>query len=148
MKTLILALIAVSLSGCASLQYAGSADYEVKPFMDSQNNILCCAVTIHNGKEIANLEAHIVKTGNDYTVDLKEQGVQAFAGQKIASDAAKLYAEDAAKIGTAIILAPIAPAALGAIGAVAGSGALGAAAAGGVAVIGVQKLTAPAQVKP
>lgn len=147
MKYLIITLSAAvaMLSGCASMQYAGTASYSVKPFTDKAGNVACCEVAVNNGKEIANLEAHIVKTPDGgYTVDLKEQGVAAFQGQAIAAGATKEAIADAAKIGVAAALAPVLPALLPAAGAALASPGLGAAAAGAAGVIGVQKLTTPA----
>lgn len=142
MKTLFAAvIIAISLGGCASLQYAGSADYQVRPFLDSNGKNLCCEVVIHNGKEIANLEAHVTKDGDKYTLDLKEQGVAAFQGQKISAEAAQNAIDAAAKAAVAVALAPLLPAA----GAALAAPGIGAAALGAGAVLGVQKL---APVKP
>ena len=140
------ALLAITLtSGCASMQYAGTASYSVKPFTDNGGAVMCCEVAVNNGKEIANLEAHIVKTPDGgYTVDLKEQGVAAFQGQAIAAGATKEAIADAAKVGVAAALAPLLPALLPAAGAALASPGLGAAAAGAAGVIGVQKLTTPA----
>lgn len=147
MKYLILTLVAAvaMLSGCASMQYAGTASYSVKPFTDKACNVACCEVAVNNGKEIANLEAHIVKTPDGgYTVDLREQGVAAFQGQAIAAGATKEAIADAAKVGVAAALAPVLPVLLPAAGAALASPGLGAAAVGAAATVGVQKLTAPA----
>ena len=140
--TLCLLSLVLALTGCASLQYAGSADYSVKPFKDDKGAVLCCAVEVHNGKEIANLEAHIVKNGADYTVDLKEQGVAAFAGQAIAAGATQQAIDAAAKAAAVATLAPLAPLLIPAAGAALSSGGLGAAAVGAVGVVGAQKALA------
>lgn len=138
----LVAMLALMLPGCASMQYAGTASYSVKPFADKAGNVLCCEVAVNNGKEIANLEAHIVKTPDGgYTVDLREQGVAAFQGQAIAAGATKEAIADAAKVGVAAALAPVIPALLPAAGAALASPGLGAAAVGAAGVIGVQKLT-------
>jgi len=126
MKLLALILAALfSLTGCSSLQYAGNASYSVKPFRDDAGATVCCAVEVHNGKEIANLEATITKSGEDYTVHLKEQGVAAFEGQRIASDAIKSAVAEATKAAVAAIIAAIpglAPAAAGLAQGMAGTG--------------------------
>lgn len=136
--SLLAALLAVSLSGCASLNNAGTASYSVRPFMVGDKPI-CCEVTVNNGKEIAVLDATIIKRGNDYEVHLHEEGVVAFEGQRIAAGAAKTLAADtvkAAAIGGLVVAAPIlAPAA----GAALASPGLGAAAAGaGALAVGQQ----------
>ena len=144
MKRLLLIGAVLSLASCASLQYAGSADYSVKPFKDADGKVMCCAVDIHNGKEIANLEAHITKTGDDYTVDLKEQGVAAFAGQQISANAvgvATKAAVDTAIIAGGVLIAPVAAPLIGGI---ATSGGLGAAAVGVAGGIGATKVLTPA----
>lgn len=138
--TLILTSLSVLLiSGCASLQYAGNASYSVQPFKDDSGATLCCAVNVHNGKEIASLEAHITKKGDDYTVDLKEQGVAAFQGQQIAAGATQAAIDAAAKAAVAAALAPILPALAPVAGAALASPGLGAAAVGAAAVVGGQK---------
>jgi hypothetical protein len=140
----ILALfMAAGLAGCSSLNYAGVASYSVQPFKAADGSQMCCTVEVHNGKEIATLDAHITKTGNDYTVDLKEQGVLAFEGQRIAGTAAQAAIDAAARAAVATALAPLLPAMLPAAGAALSSGGLPAAAVGAGTVIGVQKVMAP-----
>lgn len=139
MKKLLLVLaLTASASGCQSLQYAGTADYEVRPFLGSDGKNNCCEVVIHNGKEIANLEAHVTKVGDSYTVDLKEQGVAAFQGQKISAEALQTAVDGAVKAAIATALAPLLPAA----GAALAAPGIGAAALGAGAAIGAQKLQA------
>lgn len=127
MKKLICVLLTTSLlAGCASLQYAGNASYSVKPFKDDKGATICCSVDIVNGKEIANLEAHISKVGDNYTVDLKEQGVTAFAGQKISADAVSEMVKQALLAAGVIAVAPVAiPAIGGVLGGAAASGTMG-----------------------
>lgn len=140
MKKFIMAnAIVLALTGCASIQYAGTAAYSIKPFTDETGKVICCAVDVKNGKEIANLEAHVSKQGDDYTVDLKEQGVAAFAGQAIAAGATKEAIDGAVKAALAVALAPAIPA----LGASLAAPGLGAAIAGGAGVLGAQKLLAP-----
>ena len=93
----VLLICVVALAGCTSLQNAGTAEYSVKPFLDGAGNAVCCEVLVRNGKEIANLEAHITKQGDSYSVDLKEQGVAAFKGQAIAAEALKEIVDAAVK---------------------------------------------------
>lgn len=146
MKSIALAVLAVlSLVGCASLQQAGSATYSIEPVIskDGAGNAqtICCRVNVQNGKEIANLEAHIAKDGDKYTIDLKEQGVTAFQGQMIAAGATKDAIDAAAKAAVAAALAPVLPTLAPVAGAALASPGLPAAAAGAATVIGVQKAT-------
>jgi hypothetical protein len=126
-------------SGCTSLNNAGTASYSVKPFM-AGDKAICCDVTVNNGKEIAVLDAHVVKQGDNYEVRLHEEGVVAFDGQRIAAGAAKSLASSAVKavaIGGLTVAAPVlAPAA----GAALASPGLGAAAVGAGAVTVGQEL--------
>lgn len=133
----------LALSACASLQHAGEASYSIEPFNDANGSAICCKVQIHNGKEIANLEAHVSKQGDNYTVDLKEQGVTAFQGQMIAAgalkesiDAAARAAVAAARAAVAAALVPLIPAIAPALAAPG----IGAAAVGAGAVIVKDKI--------
>ena len=69
------------------------------------------------------IDLHVVKDGDKYDITLSEKQVAAFAGQQIAANAGIANAQTAAKVATAVILAPLAPAAIA-------SGGVGAAAAG------------------
>lgn len=139
---IIILVIGLLLGGCTSLQQAGTASYSVKPFM-AGDHAVCCEVTISNGKEIALLDATVIKRGDDYEVRLHEEGVVAFEGQRIAAGAAKSVTAAAAKaaaIGGAVLIAPIvAPAA----GAALVSGTAGAAVVGAGAGALVNKATQP-----
>jgi hypothetical protein len=139
-------VLVLSLSGCASLQEAGSARYEVKPFTDElTGNQVCCSVTVHNGKEIASLDAQITRGADGaVTVHLIENGVAAFQGQAIAAGAAQDAINAAAKAAVATALAPILPTLVPAAGAALASPGLGAAAVGAGGVLGAQQLMAPA----
>ena len=141
MKLPYLLCCSLFLTSCASLQYAGNASYTVKPFKDDAGKVICCEVEVHNGKEIANLEAHISVQDGNYTVDLKEQGVAAFEGQRIAAHATQAAIEAAAKAAAAATLAPLIPLMIPAAGAALAAPGLGAAAVGGAAVIGVEKVS-------
>lgn len=150
MKTVICCIAALAMSGCASLEYAGTASYTVSPVV-IDGKTYCCAVDVKNGKEIARLDATISKQGENYQVQLHEDGVAAFAGQQIASGAAKQAAADAGKAAAVAAIAPFAPALVPAAGAALASPGLGAAAVGAGATLGVQKLLsnpAPAGAQP
>ena len=87
MKTLVFVTVTLSLlMGCASLQYAGTASYSVKPF-EVAGEAVCCEVSIFNGKEISSLDAVIKKSGADYEVTLSQRGIRAFDGQAISAQA-------------------------------------------------------------
>ena len=101
MKALMLAAV-LALAGCASLQTAGVAEYAVRPVIVN-DQVVCCEVTVKNGKEIALIKAHIEKTGDNYTVDLEERGVVAFQGQSIAAGAVRSGVDSAASLGTAAL---------------------------------------------
>lgn len=139
MKRAILFIVVLALTGCASLNQAGTASYSVKPFM-AGDKAVCCEVTVSNGKEIALLDATVIKRGDDYEVRLHEEGVVAFDGQRIAAGAAKTLAADAVKaaaVGGLVLVAPVLAPAAGAMLAAPG---LGAAAAGAGALAVGQEL--------
>lgn len=131
MKCLLVFVSLLALAGCASLNNAGTADYQVRPFVDSGGVTHCCEVSIRNGKEITALKARVEKRGDDYLVEVEQQGVQAFAGQAIVAGATKDALEAAARAAVANALAPLLPAASAALA----SGGLPAAAVGAGAVI-------------
>ena len=137
MRNLLIILGAMILAGCASLQNAGTAEYSVKPFVidATLGTVACCEVVVRNGKEIACVKARIEKRGDDYTVDLEEQGVQAFAGQAIAAGITKTALDAAARAAVASALAPLLPVLGTAAGVALASGSVPAAAAGAGAVI-------------
>jgi len=139
---LLISCLLLALTGCQSLRYAGTADYSVTPVFDKQNNMHCCAVHIHNGKEIASLKAHLKKTADGgYDISLDEQGVAAFEGQRIAAMATQDAIDKAAKAAAVAALAPLLPALAPVAGAALASPGIGAAAAGAAAVVGAQKLS-------
>lgn len=133
-------LVAASfLAGCASLQNAGTAEYSIRPFVVDANagTVACCEVLVRNGKEVASVKAHISRQGDNYTVDLDEQGVRAFRGQEIAAGVTQSAIDVAAKAAVAAALAPIAPAVIPAAGAALSAPGLGAAAVGAGAVMAI-----------
>lgn len=102
------------MSGCASLQYAGSASYSVRPFIENGKTI-CCRVDVHNGKEIGAVVVNVQKDGDNYKVFLQETGVQAFKGQQIAGSALQDSINGAVKAAIVTVLAPVLPSIAGAI---------------------------------
>lgn len=125
MKYLILVSIALSLTGCASLQNAGNADYSLRQITD-ENGKAGFDIRVRNGKEIASVKVHLEKKGEDFTIDLEEQGVAAFDGQKTAMQASKIALEQTEKAAAAVALSVAAPAALPVIGSMLTSGGVGA----------------------
>ena len=73
----------LGLTGCASIEFAGHASYTVTPTPDGR----CCIVTVRDGKEFASRDITIVKTGDDYAINIKEGESKAFPGQAIAAKA-------------------------------------------------------------
>lgn len=133
-------LAIIAMSGCASVQNAGTASYSVRPFM-SGDKAICCEVMVNNGKEIAVVDARVIMKGSDVEVRLYQEGVVAFEGQRIAAGAVKTLAEDAvraAAIGGLTFTAPMLAPALGASLAAPG---LPAAATGAAAAVGFEELT-------
>lgn len=128
-------LAAAALTGCASLNHAGSASYSVKTSADGWE------VTVNNGKEIAVVDAVVVKKGDDIEVRLHQEGVAAFEGQRIAAGALDESVAKAAKAAAAAAVAAVLPALAPAAGAALAAPGLPAAAVGAGAAIGVQKLT-------
>ena len=143
-KTLLIAAL-LSLAGCQSLQYAGNASYKVAP-VSVDGHIVCCQVDVHDGKERASLDVHVVKTGDNYDITLSEKSVAAFEGQQIAAGAMKAAVDDAVKAAVAVELAPILPALAPALGAVITSGKTGAIVTGVAADKLINAATAPASV--
>lgn len=125
MRALVILAVA-GLTGCASIEYAGTSSLSVQP-VEIGGQPRCCAVTVHDGKQYASVDVLLEKTGDDYRLKLSARGVEAFRGQEIAAGATQSLASTSAK---AAAVAAIAPAALPAVGAVLASPGLGAAAAG------------------
>lgn len=70
----------MSLGGCVNL-YAGISQAEVKPFYDADlKQMVCCHAKFTSGKNAGSVVAHIVKNGDDFTVDLNEQQIDGSAG--------------------------------------------------------------------
>ena len=89
LKTTIIACAIGLLTGCASLNNAGTAKYSVEPIITDSGPI-CCRVLVENGKEYASLKAHVErKPDGSYIVDLDERTVKAFEGQAKTAGAVK-----------------------------------------------------------
>lgn len=137
----VLIVFAALLSGCSSLQHAGNASYSVEPIITERGSVVCCRVAIKDGKERSSLSLHVVKQGDNYTVDLVEQGVEAFEGQQIAAGASTAAVKTVGKVAAGVALAPALPALLPAAGAALATPGIGAAAVGAGAVILHDKVT-------
>ena len=75
MKNLLLIAALSMLSGCVNL-YAGITQYSVKPFRDPGTGVLiCCEARVVSGKNAGSVIAHVVKQGDNFTVDLTEQQI-------------------------------------------------------------------------
>lgn len=138
MKYLIL-LALVLLTGCQSLQYAGSSKYQMRQFTDD-NGKPAFDLYIWNGKEVKNVTATLKKTGDDIEVTLVEADVSAFSGQQIAANAAKITAESAVKAAVAAGLGMATGGALPVVAGIMQGGGLGAGILGaGVGAAGALK---------
>ncbi|GAB6125023.1 hypothetical protein [Humidesulfovibrio idahonensis] len=105
MRMLTSLLLLLALAGCA-LRNAGVAEYRLRPYLDANGTERCCEVSIINGKEIANLEAVFTRAADgSCRVELRETGVQAFEGQKIAADALRQTINDTVAIAVKAALA-------------------------------------------
>jgi hypothetical protein len=91
------------LSACA-----GQATYDIRPFYDeASKQVLCCAATITNSKDIASVTVHVQKSADGYTLDFSEAGVGATAPITAQSQATTAIAGAVSNAATAAIkLAP------------------------------------------
>jgi hypothetical protein len=137
MRYLLIFSVITFFSGCSSLQYGGYSAYSIRQITD-ENGKTGFDINVKNGKEVANVKAHLEKKGDDITVDLEETGVAAFAGQKISADALKLTIEQAAKVAAAAAVAAAMPAALPLVGSALAGGGLPAALIGGGGALAVE----------
>ncbi|PVX61213.1 hypothetical protein [Paraburkholderia unamae] len=97
------ALLALCLSGCA-----GQASYDIRPFYDeASKQVLCCAATIENSKDISTVTVHVQKTADGYTLDFAENGVGATA--PIQANTAAVAAVAGAVSNTAAAVIKVAP---------------------------------------
>ncbi|MBB5444677.1 MULTISPECIES: hypothetical protein [unclassified Paraburkholderia] len=97
------ALLALCLTGCA-----GQATYDVRPFYDeASKQVLCCAASISNGKDISSVTVHVQKTADGYALDFAETGVGATAPIAAQSQATTAVAGAVSSAAAAVIkLAP------------------------------------------
>lgn len=97
------ALLALVLTGCA-----GEATYDVRPFYDqASKQVLCCAASITNGKDISSVTVHVQKTPDGYALDFSETGVGATAPINAQSQSVSAVAGAVSNAAGAVIkLAP------------------------------------------
>lgn len=89
MKYFFILFLLGSITGCSSLWWAGTSQYEISPLVDVSNKIVgCCTLKVISGKEYAAITAKFVKTGDNYEITLNEKQVLAFKGQEISASAA------------------------------------------------------------
>ena len=104
LKTTIIACAIGLLTGCASLNNAGTAKYSVEPIITDSGPI-CCRVLVENGKEYASLKAHVErKPDGSYVVDLDEKTVKAFEGQAKVAEATNGSVKAAATLGASVLV--------------------------------------------
>lgn len=140
MKYLLLITVG-ALAGCQSLTMAGSSAYSIRQVTD-QNGNPHFELSVKSGKEVAQVEARLTKDGDKITVDLKETGVAAFAGQQISADALRLTVEQTAKVAAAAAIAAAIPAAMPAVEAALSGGGLPAAIVGAGGSVAVERALA------
>lgn len=91
MSRLLLVAASLALGACTTLDYAGHAAYSVRPITDSSGRTSCCEVIIKDGKQFKDREVVVDKKGADFKVTIREGASQAFVGQGIAAEAAKVF---------------------------------------------------------
>lgn len=105
MKKLLIVCLLGLLAGCASLNNAGTAKYTVEPIVTEANGVICCRVSVENGKEYASLKAHIERRADgSYVVDLDERTIRAFEGQAKVAETASAAVKAAATLGAAVLV--------------------------------------------
>jgi hypothetical protein len=93
------ALLCLALTGCA-----GQAMYDVRPFYDqASKQVLCCAASITNGKDISSVSVHVQKTPDGYALDFSETGVGATAPITAQSQATTAVAGAVSNAAAAVI---------------------------------------------
>ncbi|WP_174936605.1 hypothetical protein [Burkholderia lata] len=97
------ALLCLVLTGCA-----GQATYDIRPFYDeASKQVLCCAATIANSKDISSVTVHVQKSSDGYALDFSESGVGATAPIAAQSQTTEAVAGAVSNAATAAIkLAP------------------------------------------
>ena len=75
-------MVVLCLSGCM----AGISKYTVEPFYDADAKaMVCCRASVTSGKNIGTVTAHIIKDGNNFTVDLQESAIDSSSSIKAAA---------------------------------------------------------------
>lgn len=136
MKRALVFIVLLTLTGCESLQTAGTSSLSIKPILvDSRPQ--GWQLDVRDGKQYASIDVSVFKTGDDYSLTLSARGVEAFRGQEVAAGATKSLASTTAKAAAAAAIAPLV---LPAAGAALAAPGLGAAAMGAGALAVGQEL--------
>lgn len=88
MKITLIALAALALAGCASLENAGYDSYTVRSFKTDGGMPACCELDVKSGKEYAGRAVQFQTNGAAATLVIQEGASKAFTGQGIAAKAA------------------------------------------------------------
>lgn len=88
MKTSLIALAALALAGCASLDNAGFDSYTVRSFKADTGMPACCELDVKSGKEYGGRVVQFQTNGAAATLVIQEGESKAFQGQGIAAKAA------------------------------------------------------------
>lgn len=103
MRLALALMLSGPLAGCVNL-YAGISRYEIAPLQDTNGKpIGCCNLTVMSGKEYAAINAKFTKVGDDYTITLDEQKIEAFKGQAAVASAASNVAGAVSNAAAAVI---------------------------------------------
>lgn len=86
LRCALVAVAALLVTGCASLQTAGRSEYSIRPLhVDGQT--ICCEVYVESGREIAHVHAELRQTPSGPAVVFDARGLKAFEGQAVAAQA-------------------------------------------------------------
>lgn len=87
MKRFLIALAALALAGCASLENAGFDSYTVRSFKAETGMPACCELDVKSGKEYGGRVVQFQTNGAAATLVIQEGESKAFQGQGIAAKA-------------------------------------------------------------
>jgi hypothetical protein len=93
MKRILCALAALFalavLSGCASIQHAGHAAYNVTPIIDGNGKVAGCQLAVSDGKEFEGRQFQFI--GSACALTVTEGESKAFKGQAIGAKALAVF---------------------------------------------------------
>jgi hypothetical protein len=95
MKRSLIALAALLVAGCTSLNQAGNTAYTVRPFAVTGKDgaaaaVVCCELQVQDGKEYSGRVINFQTDGGGYALSIQEGESKAFVGQGIAAKAASV----------------------------------------------------------